>query len=361
MAAPSRGAIVAGAIGVGLLGILLLQGSPDDGPPLDPRSDAPDGTSALVSLLEELGTDVQLSVGLPGAADDVALVLVDQLDEEQTGQVLDWTRAGGTLVVADPASSLTPEVFGPPLLEEEALSRGICSIGALDDVEEIDAGVAHRYDTGRAHSSCLGSRDFAFVVAQAEGAGDIVAIGGAHFATNERLGHDDNAVLAAALLAPRPGTAVRFVDAPLPAGGGDKSLGELISDGVRRGGLQLAIAFLLFAAWRAVRLGRPVAETQPVEIAGSELVSAAGRLLERGRSAGGSADVLRTRLRRSLAVRFGVPPAAPPSTLAEVVAERSGADRSLIDTAIGEQPVTSDDELVAVADAIATVHQEVLR
>ena len=44
--APSRGAIVTGAIGVGLVGILLLQGSPDDRPPLDPRSDAPDGTSA---------------------------------------------------------------------------------------------------------------------------------------------------------------------------------------------------------------------------------------------------------------------------------------------------------------------------
>lgn len=359
--APSRGAVVAGAIGVGLVGILLLQGSPDDGPPLDPRSDAPDGTSALVALLDELGADVELSVGLPDAQDDVALVLVDRLDEDQKEQVLAWTRAGGTLVVTDPASSLTPEVFGVPPLDDASVGRGICTIDSLDGVEEVDGGFAQRYDTGGSHSSCLGSLDFAFVAARREGAGDVVSIGGADFATNQRLDHDDNAVLAAALLAPGVGTSVRFVDAPLPAGGGDKTLGDLVSDGVRRLGWQLAIAFLVYAAWRAVRLGRPVPETQPVEIAGSELVGAAGRLLERGRSPGAAAEVLRSRLRRSLSARFGVPQGASPATLAQVVAERTGTDASLIETAVGERPVTSDDELVAVAQAVATVDQEVLR
>jgi Domain of unknown function (DUF4350) len=359
--AASRGTLVTGAIGVGLLGILLLQGSPEDGPPLDPRSDAPDGTSALVALLEALGTDVELSVGLPDAEDDVALVLVDRLDDDQREQVLDWAGAGGTLVVTDPESSLTPPVFGVPPVDDSALGRGICTIDSLDGVEEVDGGFAQRYDTGGSHSSCLGSLDFAFVSARSEGAGDVVSVGGADFATNQRLDHDDNAVLAAALLAPRRGTSVRFVDAPLPAGGGDKALGDLVSDGVRRLGWQLAIAFLVYAAWRALRLGRPVPETQAVEIAGSELVGAAGRLLERGRSAGAAAEVLRSRLRRGLSARFGVPPGAPPATLAQVVAERSGADAALIEAAVSERPVTSDDELVAVAQAVATVHQEVLR
>lgn len=359
--APSRGALVTGAIGVGLVGVLLLQGSPEDHPPLDPRSDDPDGTSALVALLEELGSDVELSVGLPDADDDVALVLQDRLDEAQTAAVLDWTRAGGTLVVTDPSSSLTPEVLPAPPSADETMARGVCTVEALDDVEEVDGGLASRYDTGQAHSSCVGSRDFAFVVARTEGDGDVVAIGGPAFATNERLDHADNAVLAAALLAPSPATTVRFVDAPLPAGGGDKTLSELVSDGVRRGGLQLGIAFLVYAAWRAVRLGRPVPETQPVDIAGSELVVAAGRLLERGRSSGPSAEVLRARLRRDLAARLGVPPSVPPAALREVVVERTGADAALVEAAVGEHPVTSDDELLAVARAVATIHQEVLR
>jgi len=359
--APTRGTLVAGAVGAGLIGLLLLQGSPDDHPPLDPRSDEPDGTSALVALLDQLGTDVELSVGLPDAGDDVALVLDDGLDEEQTSEVLRWARAGGTVVVTDPGSSLAPSVFPVPSDQEETVRRGICTIGALDDVNEIDAGFAERFDTSGASSSCLGSRDFAYVTVHHEGSGDVVAVGGPAFATNERLGEADNAVLAAALLARGPGSSVRFVDAPLPAGGGDKSLGDLISDGVRRFGFQLAIAFLLYAAWRAVRLGRPVREEQPVEIAGSELTGAAGRLLERGRSAAPSAEVLRARLRRSASTRLGVPPAAPSSTLAEVIVERTGADPEVVRLAVGDQPVTSDDELVAVARAVAAVHEEVLR
>jgi hypothetical protein len=358
--APSRGTIVAGAVGAGLIGLLLLQGSPSNDTPLDPRSDAPGGTSALVALLEELGSDVELSVGLPDADDDVALVLVDRLDDEQRAEVLSWARGGGTLVVTDPASLLVPAATPPDFVESD-VGRGVCTIEALDGVDQVDAGFSQRYDTADAQSSCFGSRNFAYVVGRDEGAGDVVAIGGPDFATNERLGNDDNAVLAAALLAPEVGMTVRFVEAPLPAGGGDKTLGDLVSDGVRRGLWMLAVAFLLYAVWRAVRLGRPVAEPQPVEIAGSELVGAAGRLLERGRSASASAEVLRGRLRRALAARFGVPVSAPPSTLADVVAERSGLDPALLDRAVGTSGVQSDDELVAVASAIATVHQEVLR
>ncbi len=241
---------------------------------------------------------------------------------------------------------------------EETFGPGICTIGALADVEEVDAPFPARYDTARADGSCLGSRDFAFVVVEGVGQGEVVSIGGAAFATNERLGHDDNAVLAAALLAPSRATSLRFVDAPIPAGGGDKTLTDLISDGVRRAGLQLGIAFLVYAAWRAVRLGRPVAEAQPVEIAGSELVGAAGRLLERGRASSAAADLLRNRLRRSLAARFGVPPDAPTSTLAATVVERSGADPARVDAAVGDRPVSSDDDLVVVADAIARLQQE---
>jgi hypothetical protein len=366
MAVRWRGAIVSAGIGVALVAVLVLQGSPAGGPPLDPRSDEPDGTSALVAVLEGLGATVELSEGLPRATDDVALVLVDRLDEDQVDEVVDWVRAGGTLVVTDPESSLTPDVlpFGPAdggLGEETTVEPGVCTIEALARVQEVDAGIAYRYDTGSTASSCFGSRDFAFVVAEEKGAGAVVSVGGADFVTNERLGRADNAVLAAGLLAPTRGTSIRVVDAPIPAGGGDKTLADLVSDGVRRAGVQLGIAFLLYAAWRAVRLGRPVPETQPVEIAGSELVGAAGRLLERGRAAAPAAEVLRARLRRTLGARVGVPSDAPTATLVATVAERTGIDPVRIDAALGDRPVASDDDLVAVTDAIARIHQEVLR
>jgi hypothetical protein len=97
-----------------------------------------------------------------------------------------------------------------------------------------------------------------------------------------------------------------------------------------------------------------------VEIAGSELVGATGRLLERGRAPGEAAEVLRAGLRRDLRARLGVTRDASPEALAQVVAERTGVDLDEARAAIGDHAVTNDDELVAVARAVASVHQEVL-
>lgn len=279
-----RGVVVALGVAAGLLIAALVGGRPGrDGPPLDPRSDGPLGTSALVSLIERLGSDIELSVGLPGPDDDVALVLQDSLDDEQAQKVVDWVARGGRLVVTDPSSRFTPPLAGPGIgsLIAEPIERGTCTITALDGVESVEAGNASRYEVTGAEELCLADQSSAFVVARPFGEGDVVSIGGAAALTNELLDDRDNAVLAAGLLAPQRGTTVRFVEPPLPAGGGQKSLSELVPPGVRRALAQLGIAFVVYALWRATRLGRPVREEQPVRIAGSELVSAVGRLLAR--------------------------------------------------------------------------------
>lgn len=271
-------------VAAGLLLAALVGGRPGrEGPPLDPRSDAPLGTSALVTLIERLGSDVELSVGLPGPDDDVALLLEDRLDDQQAQGVADWVARGGRLVVTDPSSRFTPPLAsrGIESLIAEPVERGACTISALDGVGSVEAGNAVRYEVAGADALCLADQSAAFVVARSSGAGDVVSVGGAAALTNELLDERDNAVLAAGLLAPVPGTTVRFVEPPVPAGGGQKSLAELVPPGVRRGLVQLGIAFVLYALWRATRLGQPVREEQPVRIAGSELVSAVGRLLAR--------------------------------------------------------------------------------
>lgn len=356
-----RSAVVGLGVGLALLLVALVGGRPGRaGPPLDPRSDGPLGTSALVSLLRGFGAHVELSVGLPGPTDDVAIVLQDRLTPRQAEQLATWVRAGGTLVVTDPSSPLAPAVVDEGLrLKTEPISRGTCSIGALASIGEIDGGAAVRFRVEAADQSCFGQASSGFVVSQPMGRGQVVAVGGAAFVTNDLLGHRDNAVLALTLLAPTPGQTVRFVDAPLPAGGGDKTLGDLVPAGVKRGLLQLAVAFALYALWRAIRLGQPVPEDQAVQVAGSELVAAIGRLLSRTKAPGAAAEMLRSGLRRRLRARLGVPLEAPVSTLAEITAARTGVsvDRAMV--ALDERPVTTDVELVAVARAVASIHQEV--
>jgi hypothetical protein len=359
-----RGAVVAAGVAAGLLVVALVGGRPGrDGPPLDPRSDGPLGTSALVSLLRGLGAEVDLSTGLPGPADDVALLLRDRLDEAQADDLLAWVADGGRVVVTDPRSRFTPAIVGPGIddLVADSVERGTCTIDALDGVGSIDAGTASRYEVADADDHCLGDDDAAYVVTRSFGRGDLVAVGGAAALTNDLLDERDNAVLAAGLLSPVEGTRVRMVDPPVPAGGGQRSLSELVPPGVRRALVQLGIAFVLYALWRTIRLGRPVREHQPVHIAGSELVAAVGRLLSRTRHPEAAAEAVRGRLRRALRTRVGVPDGAAHSDLAAAVAARTGVDVEQVLAAIDDRPVRDDEELVAVARSASSLSSEVLR
>ncbi len=267
--------MIGGCVGAALVAVALLGSPPNDGPPLDPRSDGPLGTSALVSLLDGLGADVELSVGLPdrGRRRRAPPLRSAGRGADERGARLGarrWHPRGhrprlvAVAIHVRRASRATATIW----------SAGICTLG------RTRRGRGRRGRRRRplrhralAYGSCFGSRDFAFVVASAEGDGDIVAIGGAAFVTNDRLAHDDNAVLAAAVLAPTPGLRVRFVDPPLPAGGGDKTLYELISDGVRRGGA---------AARVRVRAVRRLA-SHPVRAAGARGPARRDRGLRAGR------------------------------------------------------------------------------
>jgi len=359
-----RGATIALGVVAAALVAALVAGPPRrDGPPLDPRSDTPLGTSGLVALLERFDADVELSVGLPGPGDDVALVLQDQLDEEQTGAVARWVEQGGTLVVTDPGSSLTPPLSDPTsfLPDAEPVDPGRCTVDALRGLGEVDGGAPVLYEVPAGAGSCFGDGDAAFVVVGSHGAGEVVAVGGAAFVTNEKLDEADNAVLALALLAPERGMRVRFVDPPLPVGGGDEALGDLVPGGVKRALVQLAVAFVLYALWRAVRLGRPVLEQQPVQIAGSELVAATGRLLARTRDPQAAADALRADRRRRLRTRLGVAPTADLDVLVAVTAARTGLPAEAVAAALDDRPIPTDDALVTLNRAVAALDQEVPR
>jgi hypothetical protein len=362
--APSRrGVGVAAVIVLGLLAVALVAGRPPrEGPPLDPRSDAPLGTSALVELLRRLDGTVELSVGLPEDADDVALVLDDRLTDDQRHDLLAWVRRGGRLIVATPGP-LTPDPVAEGLFDLglEVVEPGTCTVQAVTGIGRIEPGGASSLEVPPGADACYGSASAAYLVAADEGAGVVVSLGGPGSMVNERLDAPGNAALAAALLAPEPGTRIRFVDPPVPAGGGDKTLLELIPAGVARALLQLGVAFVLYALWRAIRLGRPVTEQQPVRVAGSELVGALGRLLARTRSPGAAAELVRTDLRRALAARLGLAPDAPAEVFADAAATRAGLDREVVLNAVSDAPVTTDQQLADLAGAAATIRQEVLQ
>jgi hypothetical protein len=340
----------------------LVAGSPSSrsGEPLSPQSTGPVGARATVLLVQELGGHVALSDAAPLESDDTALLLTDHLTDARRTAVDRWVRAGGTLVVTDEDSPFVPNLAGsnafrPP---DAVMRQGHCNIDALADAHTIEIGGALRFTPSRSAQSCFDDGEGPVVVATPHGAGTVVAIGSPEPFLNEALDQRDNSVLVASLLVPVEGTRFAFLEA-VP-GEGRTTLIDLVARRVKQALVQLGVAFVLYALWRARRLGRPITEPQPVQIAGSELVLAVGRLQESAHHRDAAAGVLRHDLRRSLAARLGLPPDAPAEVLADGAAARTGVDRDTVLAALSHRPLADDGQLVATADQIDAVRQEVL-
>ncbi len=348
-------------VGLLVLVVLVSGGGDDGGDPLDPTSTSPDGAKALVELLDRYG-EVHVERGVPSAEVDTAILLSDRLDDERRTDLVDWVAEGGTLVVADPSSLLTPEVASTSpfnALPERGLERGECDIDALAGVGEVDPGGGFAYDVAELSPSCFGDGREAFLVTIDHGAGTVVAVGGPEPFLNRSLGSNDDAVLATALLVPEDGTRVAFVEGSTP-GAGDQSLLDLVPWRVEQAILQLGIAFLVYVAFRARRAGRPISEPVPAPIAGSELVAAVGRLHQQSRTPDQAAAVLRADLRRTLTRRLGLPADTPVDALADAVTGLGG-DADRVRMALDEGRVPADDAaLVALAHEIDELRLEVL-
>jgi hypothetical protein len=353
---------IAGLIGAVVL--LLLIGAPQPGAPLSPRSTAPEGTRGLVLFLEELGASVEVSRDRPEAGDDVALVIGDDLGAARRREVRAWAEDGGVLVVADAGSPLAAQV-GEEGFSFGLVDRGDCDVDAFRGAETVDVSGTQNFDAPtslleipESGAGCFGDGDEALVVVEESGDGTIVTVGDADLFTNQNLDERDNAVVAGALLAPVDGTRVRILEAPFQER--DTGLVDLIPANVRRAFIQLLIAFAVYALWRAIRLGRPVTEDQPVSVAGSELVAAVGGLLEVSGDPGRAAALLRAELRRDIGLRFGIAPNVTPEVVTDVVAHRTGVDRSKLYAALVAAPAANDAELTELARLIDAVRQEVL-
>jgi Domain of unknown function (DUF4350) len=360
------------ALLLGLLLVVALGGRrAEEGNPLDPESPGPLGTKGLVEVLRAVGGRVTVSADPPGPGTDTALLLSDDLTLDRRQALLGWVRRGGTLVVADPDSAVTAveQVGTTQIGVLDAQIERRCAVAALRDVGRVSARGGRVFEVpagrggppeGGGTRACFPRNDGAWLLIQPLGSGNVVRLGGASVLVNRRLGEADNAVLLASLLAPTEGTAVQVLRPPLP-GGGAASLGDLVAPRVRLALWQLVVAFVLLALWRARRLGRPVAEPQPVQIPGAELVVAVGNLLQRARGRGQAAGLLADDLRRSLAERLGLPPSAPADQVADTVAERTGIPRERVLRPLTSTTPRDEAELVALCQAADTIRREVIR
>jgi hypothetical protein len=351
---------------VAIIAIVITAPPRSTGLPLDPASADSDGTKALVLTLEGLGADVEVLDTVPDDDVDTLLVMVDNLSGAAGRQARALARAGATLVITDSGGSIQPELreegigtvgfFSSSPLDQD------CGLAAFRDVERIRVGTSSAFSVPNGATGCFMQDGVAWMVVQPEGQGTIVTTGGASFLTNALIGADDNAVLAAALLAPDPGTRVAVVrpDFAVARGARDRrSLSDMIPSQVKWGLAQLLFAFVLMALWRGRRVGRPVREMQPVRLAASELVVAVGQLYQRTGAIRRAAELLRADLRRGLSRRLGVPETLEPEAFAEAAAARAATDVNELRELLGGPLPASPAELVTMAQRAAHVRDAV--
>jgi hypothetical protein len=313
-------------VAVGLL--LVVRARPQPGA-LDPRSNRPDGTRALVLLLEKRGATVDITRRAPdtGAATRV-LVLDDSLDRDVRDELLAFVDAGGVAVVADAESSLhggtadagaiefeADDAFPEPIAASASAEANVgpdpCTIDALAHLRGVFVRDAVLVPVAGTAGHCLANdADHALVVRRDVGRGVIVGLGDNGLLTNDLIRYADNSGLAVALLAPDDGARVTILlgdsvsKAPDEIGTGEDTLGDLIRPGVWLGIAQLGIAFVVLALAKGIRAGRVVDEPLPSPLAGSSAVTARATMMQRARHHEQAAWLLRSELFRELCTRY---------------------------------------------------------
>ncbi len=344
-------------IGVGLIVVLvlivLLAGqSRGGGPPLDPDSTDEFGTRALTELLGRFGS-VRVIEGTPGPDNDTALLLTETGTDGGEGELRAWTEAGGRLVVFAGSSSIAAPAGGTFVGD---LDRGTCDIEALDGVDELDLSGGTKLVVEEGDRSCFGDGRQAFVVASDRGKGTVVTVGSSTPFVNRSLDEADNSVLAVALLTPDGSTRAALVRPRSPFEGGESSL-DLLGPAFDRSVWQAVIAFGVLAVATAVRFGRPVSESMPARIAGSELVAAVGGLMQDADEPADAAATLRAAARDELCRLCSIDLAAPNAVLAELISARTGRDADVVLTAL-DGPVRSAADLVRTARTLDDLRRD---
>lgn len=343
--------------------------------PYDPTSTSPSGTRAVVDVLREFDAKVDVPNRFPNNDIDIAVMFRDVVPPSEIDKIKRWVEDGHTLVITDPTSELTPEANATASPHQSGsdteIEQGKCNVDALRGVRVLDEGASSRFgsrfvDNGRV-PVCFSDGETAFVVVTTMGGGRIVSIASGAPFQNRFLTRQDNAALAVSLLAPTPGTRVGVITRDAFAGidGGPavdvgESLSHVLTPGLNLMILQLAVALAVYGVARGRRLGRPVAEPQPVQIAASELVGAVGNLMQQMKQPDNAAGVLRRDVRAELGRRLGLPPNAPPLLLADTIAARTGLDRELALAALDDHPISSEAALVSLAQNIDAIREEVL-
>jgi hypothetical protein len=296
--------------------IALLQPSPTVY--LDPDSTGPAGGHALADLVTARGARVIRVTAPPGAnagGESAGVELVTSAGLLSSAQLAQAARFRGDIIVTDPDQAAL-RVLAPAVTmsgsESVQTAPPLCNDRTASLAGDVDAGGVVLQTSDPAAVTCYPGAGGYFFVQYRDENRTVTVLGSGAPLTNAALADNGDAALALNLL--RTATTITWL-VPNPdaqsagASTGQRSFFSLVPWPAYLIAIQLVVAALLAAAWRARRLGPLVAERIPVVVRASETVEGHGRLYQARRARGRAAAELRAAARARIARRLGVAPA----------------------------------------------------
>lgn len=365
---------------------------------LEHDAPTPQGSRAVVTVLGDLDVDVDVARRTSDAADalrsgrTVLVTSTSGLGAEQLdllSQALAENEGEGRLVLVRPdavaLSVLAPDVSPAGALEESAvlpaedcgdLSFGARAVRVLG--EDGAAGASRLYRAGGEATGCFADDDpsgsgqaGALVVRD----GDVVVLGSADLLTNEGIGESDNSALALNLLGDDGAATWYLPSAADPLAASSATLLTHLPRWAAPVALWLLVVALIALVAVGRRTGPVVVEPLPVSVRPQELVLGRSRLLHRADARDAAAAALRAAACSRLAARLGLHRESSLDALIAALVEQSAPESTPGSTPdrtpprtpqelrdlLGPSPVTTDQDLVALAEQLDRLEKEIDR
>lgn len=366
-----------------LLTALLMTGlgSHREYPPLDPRDHDPHGARAAVRLLEQRGlttrtvaTEAELTAALAEPGSTVVIPFTAPMTARQLGLLGKQRRGSDSrlvligpgadeLSVLAPGISLATDSAGDPQLAGSAVPAPGCALPEATRAGQAEfSGLLYR--PGPGDVGCYPVNGHPALVRHTDpGSRETVVLGSGTLLSNDRLDEQGNASLALGLLGSRRHLVWYLPDhSNAPALEQPKSLADHIPAGWNWAALQLGIAALLAALWRARRLGPVVTEELPVVVRAAETTEGRARLYHRAKARGRAADALRRATRHRIAPVLGIPLSTgepDPATLCTAAADRVHRPTADLHALLYGAAPTDDAALLRLTDELDALERQV--
>ncbi|MGO3312201.1 MAG: DUF4350 domain-containing protein [Brachybacterium tyrofermentans] len=342
--------------------------------PLEPDAPTEQGSKATVQVLTDLGVDVQTDrhtddavealdagrtvlVTAPSDLSGQQLTALAEAQEDDGGQLVqpDFVTLSYFTSAISPTGSLRTEAdltAGPGCGDLAHGARQVHVPGA-----EGLRGSSSVYRTADGAEGCFDSGDGSLVAAE----DGIIVLGSADLLTNAGISEAENSALVLNVLGESGELTWYVPSAGDPMGSSGQSLVGYLPDWAGPVALWILAVGVIAMVALGRRFGPVVVEPLPVTVRPQELVLGRARLLQRSDARDAAATSLRSATSTRLADRLGLRHESALDGLLAALAPHTDRSPEQLRTLLGPTPVTTDEDLVRLAQDLDRLEKEIDR